>query len=224
MMENIKLWGNTPLFSGRVDPNMKPFIAEGENRPAVVICPGGAYSFLAYDQEGYDCGEWFRSLGISAFVLTYRLAPDHYPCQLMDVQRAIRYLRYHAEELHLDPEKIGVLGFSAGGHLAGAAATHFREKLCPVDEVDEVSARPDYAILSYPVISAEEEFCHAESVVNFLGEEKAKDPKWRDFFSLEKNITPEMPPIFIWQTEEDDCVPVENAFVMASALAKKKSR
>lgn len=220
-MDNIKLWKNPPLFSGRVVPDLKPFPAEGEKRPAIIVCPGGAYGFLAYDQEGYDCAEWFQKLGISSYVLTYRLAPDHYPCQLMDVQRAIRTLRFHAEELSIDPNKIGIIGFSAGGHLAGSAAVHFREKLCPTDKIDEVSARPDFAILSYPVISAES-FGHQESVVNFLGEEKAADPKWRDFFSLEKNVTPEMPPVFIWHTAEDACVPVENALVMASALAKHK--
>ena len=218
-METIKLWDNTPLFSGRVDPVINPILAEGENRPAVVICPGGGYHFLAYDQEGYDCAEWFRGLGISAFVLTYRLAPDHLPCQLMDVQRAIRYLRYHAKDFHLDPDKIGVMGFSAGGHLAGSAAVHFREKLCPTDEIDEVSARPDYAILCYPVISSEE-FGHEGSLINFLGEEKAQKQTCRDFFSLEKNVTPEMPPIFLWHTAEDTVVPVENSLAMASALAK----
>lgn len=220
-MENIKLWKTAPLFSGHVEPQMTPFIAEGDNRPAVIICPGGGYEFLAYDQEGYDCAEWFQKLGISSFVLTYRLSPDHHPCQLMDIQRAIRTLRHRAGEYNINPEKIGVMGFSAGGHLAGASAIHFRECFYPTDEIDKENARPDFAILCYPAVSAET-FCHEGCVKAFLGEDRAKDKKWRDYFSLEKNVTPEVPPIFIWQTAEDDCVPVENALALTTALAKKK--
>ena len=98
---------------------MRAFPASGKENPAIVVCPGGAYAFKAFDQEGYDAGKWMQKFGVSAYVLDYRVLPYHHPCALMDVQRAIRYLRHHAKELNLNPKMIGVMGFSAGGHLAG---------------------------------------------------------------------------------------------------------
>lgn len=190
---------------------------------AVVICPGGGYGGLAKDHEGHQPAQWFNEQGVSAFVLHYRLGSQghHYPTQLADVQRAIRWVRAHAEDYDLDPGRIAVMGFSAGGHLASMAATLYDEKAYEAtDAIDEVSARPDFAILCYPVISMKEGVTHGGSRKNLLGPDRAGDEKWAEKLSSENNVTEDTPPTFLFQTNADTAVPAENAVGFYLSLRK----
>jgi hypothetical protein len=160
---------------------------------------------------------------VSAFVLHYRLGSQgyHYPTQLADVQRAIRWVRAHAEKFDLDPDRIAVMGFSAGGHLASMAATLYEEKAYEAsDSIDEASARPNFAVLCYPVISMEQGVTHGGSRKNLLGPDRADDPEWIEKLSSEKNVTAETPPTFLFQTNADTAVPAENAVRFYLALRK----
>lgn len=196
---------------------------EGHTGAAVVICPGGGYGGLARDHEGHQPARWFNEQGVSAFVLHYRLGSQgyHYPAQLADVQRAIRWVRARANEYDLDPNRIAVMGFSAGGHLASMAATLYGEKAYePVDDIDQAGARPDLAVLCYPVISMEPGVTHGGSRKNLLGPDRAGDPEWIERLSSEKNVTAETPPTFLFQTNADAAVPAENAVGFYLALRR----
>jgi acetyl esterase/lipase len=190
------------------------------NTPAIIICPGGSYQRLASNHEGRQVANYMNSMGIAAFVLRYRLGPRyHHPIELGDVQRAIRLVRSHASEWHLDGARIGIMGFSAGGHLAMTASTHFDlGNARAVDPVDRISARPDIAILGYPVISMTEPWTHAGSRTALLGEHP--DPELAARLSGEKAVTKDTPPTFIFQTNEDTTVPAENAIYYFLALRR----
>jgi acetyl esterase/lipase len=181
--------------------------------PAVVVCPGGGYRNLAMDHEGKQIAEWLNARGIAAFVLKYRLGPRyHHPAMLDDVQQAIRTVRTRANQFNVAPDRIGVWGFSAGGHLASSAATHFAT-------LDGVSSRPDFAILSYPVITMmEEQFVHKGSRENLLG--KNFDPKLAQLMSSELQVTAQTPATFIFHTNADTGVPAENSVMFYLALRK----
>ena len=187
---------------------------------AVVVCPGGGYQGLAVDHEGRQIAEWLNSQGIAAFVLRYRLAPRyHHPAPLQDAQRAIRIVRSRASEFRVAPDRIGIWGFSAGGHLASTAATHFEpgDPSSP-DTVERVPSRPDFAILAYPVISFITEYVHKGSLRNLLGENP--DPKLVQSLSNETQVTAETPPTFLFHTNEDTGVPPENSVLFYMALRK----
>tara|TARA_R110002096_G_scaffold433006_6_gene650899 strand:- start:1461 stop:2720 length:1260 start_codon:yes stop_codon:yes gene_type:complete len=195
------------------------------NGAAVVICPGGGYGGLAVDHEGNQPARWFQEQGVSAFVLQYRLGSQghHYPTQLADVQRAIRWVRSHAKDYDLDPGRIAVMGFSAGGHLASMAATLYDEMAYDSsDSVDGVSARPDFAILCYPVISMDAEVTHGGSRKNLLGADRVDDDVLAEKLSSEKNVTSETPRTFIFQTNADTSVRAENAVGFYLALRQKE--
>lgn len=197
----------------------------GHSGAAVVVCPGGGYGGLAKDHEGHQIAAWFTEQGISAFVLHYRLGSEghHYPTQLADVQRAIRWVRAHADEYQLDPARLAVMGFSAGGHLASMAATLFEEKVYEAsDAIDEQSARPDFAILCYPVISLDPAISHGGSRKNLLGPEQNADEALARKLSSENNVTEKTPPTFLFQTDADTVVPAENATRFYLALREKK--
>jgi acetyl esterase/lipase len=196
--------------------------ADKANGTAVVICPGGGYGHLAADYEGTDVAEWFNSLGVSAFVLKYRLAPRyHHPAPLDDAQRALRYVRSKADTWHIDPKRVGILGFSAGGHLTSTAATHFDAgKSDASDPIDRQSSRPDFAVLCYPVVTMSDPFTHGGSRTNLLGPNP--DPKLIESLSNEEQVTSETPPTFIFQTDEDSAVPAENCVMFYLALRKAK--
>jgi acetyl esterase/lipase len=180
---------------------------------AIVVCPGGGYRNLAMDHEGKQVAEWLNSLGVAAFVLKYRLGPRyHHPAMMQDVQRAIQMVRKRAPELKVAPDRVGVMGFSAGGHLASTAATHFAK------DGDGVSSRPDFAILCYPVITMKESFVHKGSRENLLG--KNPDPKLMNELSNETQVTAETPPTFLFHTSDDPGVPVENSVYFYLALRK----
>jgi acetyl esterase/lipase len=187
---------------------------------AIVICPGGGYGHLAIDHEGYEVAEWLNSLGIAGVILKYRLGPKyHHPVELGDVQRAIRTVRAKSEEWGLDPHRVGVLGFSGGGHLASTVTTHFDAgKPDAKDPIDRESCRPDRSILVYPVVSFETEYAHKGSRRNLLGD----DPSGELVHGLsnETQVTKETPPVFLAHTNEDKGVPAENSILFALACRK----
>ena len=220
----IKLWENgAPYFDasfGQEEPNLAPYLIEdGKIHPAVIVFPGGGYSHRAY-HEGEPVAQWLNSIGLHAFVLQYRVNPYTYPAILNDALRAVRLVRYKAAEFRIDPNKIGTLGFSAGGHLASCTA--FCYDLAELDEndpVDRVSSRTDCAVLCYPVLSFVR-FSHVPSAQNFMGKEYGERRVLRRF-SPEENVTENTPPIFMWHTEADLSVPTENSLQLAMALQEK---
>jgi acetyl esterase/lipase len=222
----LTLWsGAAPGAQGSEDadiPTLTVFLPRTmrDGTPGVVVCPGGGYQNLASNHEGRQVANFLNSLGVSAFVLKYRLGPKyHHPVELDDVQRAIRMLRSHAAEWRLDPGRIGVMGFSAGGHLAMSAST-WADSGNPQapDAVDRASSRPDFAVLGYPVISMTAEWTHKGSQRNLLGD--TPDPELARRLSGENAVTKDTPPTFIFQTNEDTTVPAENAVAYYLALRK----
>ncbi|UJH91034.1 alpha/beta hydrolase [Antarcticibacterium sp. 1MA-6-2] len=192
---------------------------------AVVICPGGGYGFLSYDWEGTDFAKWLNSKGIAGVVLKYRL-PDSksviesYKAPLQDVQRAIRLVRANSEKWNIQNNKVGIMGFSAGGHLAASLATRFDEDyLEKEDAVDKLSARPDFSVLVYPVISMKNGITHGGSRRNLLGENAAEELV--NQFSNELQVTKDTPPTFLVHTADDTAVPVENSLLFYKALTDK---
>ena len=188
--------------------------------PAMVVCPGGAYRVLASNHEGRQVASYLNSLGIAAFVLRYRLGPKYqHPVELGDAQRAIRMLRARAPEWRLDPARIGIMGFSAGGHLAMTASTWFDAGNSRSSDVIERSgSRPDIAVLGYPVISLVEPWTHEGSKTNLLGPKP--DLALAQRLSGERAVTKDTPPTFIFQTNEDSTVPAENSLHYFLALRK----
>jgi acetyl esterase/lipase len=189
---------------------------------AVVVCPGGGYGFLAVGHEGKEPAEFLNRLGVAAFVLKYRIAPRyHHPAPLQDVQRALRTVRSRAKDYHLDPHRIGVWGFSAGGHLASTAATHFDDGKPDADgPVERAGCRPDFAILCYPVITLKPPYYHKGSRDNLLG--KSPDAKLLDSLCNETQVTAQTPPTFLFHTNADTGVPPENSVLFYMALRKAK--
>lgn len=204
--------------------NVWPAAKDKTNGAAFVVCPGGGYGGLAADHEGVQVAKWFNGLGVSAFVLHYRLGTSgyHFPTQLIDVQRAIRHVRANAKQYGIDPNRIGIIGFSAGGHLTSMAATMFDEKPAGMtnDAVDQVSARPDVAAPTYPVISMIQDFGHKGSRKNLLGPND--NDELARHVSTETRVTASTPPTFIFQTDEDTIVPAENAVAFYLACRKNK--
>jgi acetyl esterase/lipase len=187
---------------------------------AVIVCPGGAYGHLALDHEGKQIAEFLNSLGISAFVLRYRLAPKYrHPAPITDAQRALRFVRSRAGEFGVAADRIGIWGFSAGGHLASTAGTHFDagNPNAP-DPIDRASCRPDFMVLAYPVIQFNSEYTHRGTQDNLLGKEP--DAQLVASLSNEKQVTPQTPPTFLFHTNEDKGVPAENSIAFYLALRK----
>lgn len=189
---------------------------------AVVVCPGGGYGGLATGHEGVDIGNFWNDHGVAAFVVEYRHAGRGYkhPAPLQDAQRAIRTVRARAEEYNLDPNRIGIMGFSAGGHLASSAGTHF-DKGNPdaKDPIERVSSRPDFMILCYPVIAFDKPYTHKGSQRNLLGEDPPAE--LIEEMSSERQVTAETPPTFLFHTTEDTGVPPQNSVVFYMALKEK---
>lgn len=188
----------------------------------VIICPGGGYHGVSYDYEGTDLAKWFNAKGIAAFVLKYRMPNSDavkvsYKAPLQDAQRAIRMVRFNAKKWHLNPEDIGIMGFSAGGHLASTLATQYdTANSFKESEMDTISARPDFAILIYPVISMNADFTHKGSRNSLLG--KNPDKKLIAQFSNELQVNAQTPPTFIVHAADDKGVPVENSLQYYRAL------
>jgi acetyl esterase/lipase len=193
------------------------------NGCAVVVCPGGGYAMRATGHEGKDIVAWLNERGVTAFVLKYRtvgeskIKPPLEPGPMLDAQRAIRIVRAKAKDYGVDPKRIGIWGFSAGGHLASTAATHFDSGKNDGDEIDKASCRPDFAILAYPVITMTEK-THGGSRNNLLGPKP--DEKLIEFYSNEKQVTKDTPPTFLFHTAEDKAVPIENSRMFKAACEK----
>ena len=198
-------------------PTLSIYSAGVRSGAAVVICPGGGYSGLALDKEGHDIARWLNSLGIMGVVLKYRLSDYGHPAPRQDVQRAIRTIRQRAEALQIDPGRIGVMGFSAGGHLASTAGTHFQAgNPDAADPVNRVGSRPDFMILGYPVISFDPEIAHAGSRNSLLGTTASAvlDAE----YSNETRVTPQTPPTFLFHSLDDSAVKLENSLRFYRAL------
>jgi acetyl esterase/lipase len=224
--QTILLWpAGAPGALGQDDadkPALTVYMPGNTTGPmtAVIIAPGGSYTRLSMTNEGRLPASYLNSLGIAAFVLRYRLGPRyHHPIELGDAQRALRTVRSHAAEWKIDPGRIGIMGFSAGGHLAMTASTWFDagNPQAP-DVVDRAGSRPDFAVLGYPVISMTAAWTHRGSRNNLLGENPDADLAKR--LSGEEAVTKDTPPTFIFQTNEDTAVPAENSVYYYLALRK----
>jgi acetyl esterase/lipase len=235
--QEILLWpadhpanaGIEPLTTGMPEwldrvtrsPALTPFLPEKDaaSGAAVVICPGGGYGGLAMAKEGMEVAQWMQNRGIAGFVLRYRCGggKNQQPVPLLDAQRALRMVRSRAKEWNIDPERIGILGFSAGGHLASTAATMFDEGDSGSDDsVARMSSRPDFAVLVYPVISMAEGVTHVGSRVNLLGRDadEALVKRW----STDRQVTAKTPPTFLVHASDDEVVPVKNSLLFYEAL------
>jgi acetyl esterase/lipase len=204
------LWPEgTPGAKGQEDadkPSITWYAAAKPNGAAVLVCPGGGYRALAMDHEGKQIAEWYNALGVTAVVLKYRLGPRYrHPAMLDDARKAMRTIRARAAEFKIDPGKVGVMGFSAGGHLASSLSTHF-----------QAGERPDFAVLCYPVISFTTRYTHSGSMKNLLGDPPDPALVWE--MSNELKVTAETPPTFLFHTNADAAVPPENSILYYMAL------
>jgi acetyl esterase/lipase len=222
----IPLWsGGAPGAQGTDDkdiPTITVYLPRTTpaGMSAVIVCPGGGYTGLAMNHEGRQVANFLNSQGVIAFVLKYRLGPKyHHPIELGDAQRAIRLLRSHSADWRIATDRIGILGFSAGGHLAMSASTHFDAgQAGAADPIDRVSSRPDFSVLGYPVISLVEPWTHQGSKNALLGPNA--DPELAKSLSGEQAVSKQTPPTFIFQTNADTTVPAENAIYYFLALRK----
>lgn len=217
----LKLWESQELDSLGCNtdcPSIQPFLLDDEGPlPVMIVAAGGAYGIRA-PHEAYPVAEWLNTIGISPIVLNYRVSPYKHPIPLTDAKRAIRMVRFRAAEWNLDPNRVGILGFSAGGHLAASTGTHFDlGNSLAKDPVDRYSSRPDLMVLCYPVISMGE-FTHEGSRLNLLGVNP--DPELVKRLSYEIQITKDTPPTFIWHTADDQAVSVQNSLLFAAELSR----
>lgn len=207
------------------NPEMEVFLPEKEKATgaAVLILPGGGYRVVCVHHEGYDLARWLAERGIAGIVLKYRLPSDEIMENksvgpLQDAQEAMRVIRRNAIKWNIDPQKVGVMGFSAGGHLASTLSTHYDEKVYEVK--DNTSARPDFSILVYPVVTFDESFAHMGSRINLIGEKP--DPEMIQHFSNELQVNQKTPPTFLVHSADDEAVPVSNSIRYFEALQKNK--
>ena len=225
--ENEKPDGSrNPAVSFVSQPTLTVFLPEGSSKPvpAVIICPGGGYARLMIDHEGRTIAERLTSLGLAAIVLKYRLPrPDiagpeaFWPLQ--DAAQAVRYVRAHAAEWHIDPRGVGIMGFSAGGHLASSLATHYDAgQPGAADPLGRLSSRPDFVALLYPVVSLHDPIAHKGSRERLLG--NAPNPRLVDLYSNDSQVTAQTPPTFLAHSRDDRGVPVANSIQFHQALQK----
>ncbi|QJX47430.1 alpha/beta hydrolase [Hymenobacter taeanensis] len=213
----------SPRISQVVQPTLTVYKAAKPNGTAVIVCPGGGYAMLAMDHEGHDVARRFNVMGITAFVLKYRLPlsasqTDKSITPLLDAQQAIRLVRQKASEYAINPARIGLMGFSAGGHLASTAGTHFAR---PVgDTKDQTSVRPDFLMLIYPVISLSDSLMHKGSRDNLIGDKPTAEQT--RLYSNELQVTAQTPPTFLVHAQDDNVVKVQNALVFYAACLHHK--
>jgi acetyl esterase/lipase len=223
----IRLWNDrAPRSTGDTDadiPTLTAFMPDisKANGAAVIVCPGGGYTHLAMKHEGTDVAKWFNDHGVTAFVLTYRIAPYGQPMPMLDGQRAIRLVRLNAKAWGIDWKRIGIMGFSAGGHVASSVGTHW-DKYIPAspDPVNGQSCRPDFMILVYPVITMKPKIAHEGSKKSLLGDKPPQ--KLVDLYSNELQVKDDTPPTFITASKTDQVVPVKNSELFADALKYHK--
>lgn len=228
----LDIWEGTAC-DARV--RLTPHLAGGKGNTAVVVCPGGSYFWLDRKTEGHGVAEWLRGEGISAFVLEYRVAGvpafithfrllargNRYPDMLADVQRSIQIIREHADEFGIDPQRIGVMGFSAGGHLSAMSGMYFDSGVLAEAGVNtDVSVRPDFVAPVYPVVTMTAGCVHKRSRRGLLGEGKAISREMKDSMSLENHVRPDMPPVFLVNCKDDPVVKFRNSELLDSALTR----
>lgn len=199
-----------PSF-GQPIPTLVPYLLEGKGHTCVIVCPGGAYSCRCDTYEGQEICEWLNQCGFDAFLCCYRYAPYTLPTPQEDLSEAVRYVREHADGFGIDPQKIGVMGFSAGGHLCSSVLTH-----------SERFTRPDFGILCYGVNSFMADITHDGSAYNLLGHTPSDEE--RRTWSSECNVTKNTPPIFLFHTREDTCVPFANSVRLKEAMDRQNVR
>jgi acetyl esterase/lipase len=221
----IRLWeGAAPRAMGDKDadiPTLTAYMPEQKkaNGCAVIVCPGGGYSSLVMDKEGSVPAKWLNDHGITAFVLKYRIDPYGQPAPMLDGQRAIRLVRYNSKAWGIDWRRIGIMGFSAGGHVASTVGTHFDPYIpAATDPVNRQSCRPDFMILVYPVISMRDKITHPGSRRILLGDHPPQ--KLINLYSNETQVTDDTPPTFIVAAKPDSIVPVKNSELFAEALKR----
>lgn len=225
--EKVPLWQDgAPGALGKEDKDIPTLtvspLASSEPTGVLVICPGGGYGGLAMDHEGHQIVAWAKSMGLAAALCDYRHRGKGYghPAPLQDAQRAIRLVRANADRWNIDPKKVGIIGFSAGGHLVSTVITQFDAgDANSEDVVARESSRPDFAILCYPVISMGSPFSHRGSEVNLLGADAS--PELLAKFASERNVRPDTTPTFVFHTLEDRAVPVQNGLVFYQAMVEK---
>lgn len=224
--QRAELWeGKVPLAMGESEadrPFMEVYLPKANpTRTGVLVFPGGGYGYLAVAGEGTQVAEWLVQRGVAAFVLHYRVKPYRYPAPMLDAQRGMRLVRSHAAAYGIDPEKLGVMGFSAGGHLASYLMTHPGVKSSPdvSDSVEKLSTQPAFGILAYAVISMRKDITHAGSHENLIG--KNIDPLLDAELSNDERVTAFCPPVFLFATTDDPRVPVANSVRFYSAYVNK---
>lgn len=217
--------GEEKIVDGRISNVSVPTLTyygpavDRPNGTAVIICPGGGYGLLSNDREGIQYASWLSTLGVTSFVLKYRLAEFGHPAPLQDVLRAVRLVRSHAADYKINPDRIGVMGSSAGGHLAASAATLYDHPDGKTGAaLDAVKARPDFVILMYPVITMKDPAAHAGSRKNLLGAHPTAE--LLKLMSVEDQVTPNTSPTLLIHTQEDTSVPVENSILFYQALTR----
>jgi len=196
-------------ISNVVSPTITIYKAKDGNGKAIIMCPGGGYARLAMDHEGHDMASWFNAQGITYIVLKYRMPNGHYEVPISDAKQAITIVRQHAAEWGIDTSKVGIMGASAGGHLASTLATHFTAE-----------TRPDFQILLYPVITMDKTYTHGGSRENLIGKNPGKELE--TLYSNELQVTPETPKAFIALSNDDGAVPPQNGVNYYLALLKNK--
>jgi len=209
------------------EPHLEVFLPSKQNATgqAVLIFPGGGYRILAYDWEGTDIAKWLNSKGIAAFVVKNRLPDDEnskvdYLSPFLDARRAIRLVRHHAKDFNIAADRIGVMGFSAGGHLAATLSTHYDEAIPSLaDSIAQTNARPDFSILLYPVITLDQEHTHQGSKEALLGENPS--PTLIEHYSNEKQVNAKTPPCILIHSADDEAVPFQNSLLYYEALIKQ---
>lgn len=225
-MERIKLWEtDSPYFNEELQTEanegtstITPYIInDGKKHKAIIICPGGGYKHRAV-HEGEGTALWLNERGINAFVVDYKVFPYRHPVPFADVKRAVRYVRHFADKFNVDKDGIGIMGFSAGAHVACCVTEYYDKFETDVlDDIDSESARPDICVLCYPVISLNSEYCHEGSKERLTD----NDEELSRILSCEEHVRDDMPPVFMWHTVEDKSVPLRNSLEMAKALKEK---
>lgn len=213
------------ITKGVQRPTLTVFRAAKPTGAAILMAPGGGYSWVVMDKEGYEAAELFAKRGVTVFVMTYRLPQEGWAAgadtPLQDAQRAMRVIRSRAAEFKVDPQRIGIMGFSAGGHVAGSLTFGFDKPVyAGVDAADQVSARPDFSMLMYPVATMTEPAVHKGSRKNLLGEQPSAERIAA--YSLENQVRSDAPPAFLLHAADDESVPVENSLKVFAALRAKQ--
>ncbi|MDR1120965.1 MAG: alpha/beta hydrolase [Dysgonamonadaceae bacterium] len=224
--QTVKIWQGTPSLTKKQQKSeLTIYLPEKEKNTeiAVIICPGGSYCYLGMKKEGHDVAKYLQSQGIAAFVLRYRVGMygNHHPAMIQDLQRAIQWVKEKGDDYQVDTAKVGVMGFSAGGHLAGTAGTYFDTNFMEtLGIVPQISLKPAFIAMIYPVITMRrEEIVHKKSRRNLLGSNSAE--AMRDFMSLEQQVRSNMPPVFLLHCKNDATVNYLNSVCYDEALTQK---